>query len=123
VLVELHTFLSHCLAVLKWLDVAPETHKLRRDAIHLCVDLASRTRQLPSSYYVKGVNIDVSQTRAGGFGVVYRGLFDGKAVAVKQPQVHIDIDTSLTVRCPGIYQSVDSCLSRNSTERWLFGGK
>jgi hypothetical protein len=62
------------------------------------VELASSSRQFPSSLLVQGVTIDTSRTLAGGFGVVYRGLYDGMAVAIKQPQVHIGVDASFTVR-------------------------
>jgi hypothetical protein len=83
--------------MVQWLDFAPQDHEFRQDAIHLCVEIADRTQQLPSSYYITGVTVDRTTTRAGGFGVVYGGRYQGGRVAVKQPQIVTGIEASFTV--------------------------
>jgi hypothetical protein len=59
---------------------------MRRTAISLLLDLAQQSDQFPPSVLISTKNrleIEEQPWRGGGCADVYRGLYDGQAVAIK----------------------------------------
>jgi hypothetical protein len=79
----------------KWLDYAPQAHRFRQGAICLLVKLAATSGELPGSLFKDGIRIGNSRdpTFSGGNAEIFRGTFEGQAVALKRPRV-IDSDTT-----------------------------
>ncbi|KIY64594.1 kinase-like protein [Cylindrobasidium torrendii FP15055 ss-10] len=62
----------------------PENTEGRRECLHMVLRLAKMESVFPTSMYCPGLRVDDSQLCGeGGFAYVYKGVYDGNAVAVK----------------------------------------
>jgi hypothetical protein len=66
-------------------DMSPDVHRLssRRSIIRLIQDVCSTSGVLPSQYRLYGVRIE-RRINSGGEAVIYRGIFEGKVVAIRE---------------------------------------
>ncbi|KXN92897.1 hypothetical protein AN958_07832 [Leucoagaricus sp. SymC.cos] len=77
----------HNLQVVTEIPVLPTDKKKKRALDLLCV-LVKSAQVFPKCYELVGVEFDLgSPVSQGGFGTVYKGMFDGRSVAVKVPRV------------------------------------
>jgi hypothetical protein len=80
----------------QWLTAATSSHPFWRRALYLLLKLSSSSRQLPKSLFIYDVDIGSSRDPVykGGFADIFRGTFQGRAIAVKRlyledhPEVH-----------------------------------
>lgn len=68
------------------LDELQLNHDFYRHALYLLVKLSANTNSLPTSLFVRGVDIGKTRdpTNTGGFADIYRGRYEGFEVAVKK---------------------------------------
>jgi hypothetical protein len=69
--------------------------------IYLLVKLAAMNQQLPSSIYIYDV-LCISGPFHGGFADIYKGIFQGTLVAIKQLRYNQDVPDTFVV-CRGNY--------------------
>ena len=72
----------------QWLDNYAD-HNRRANVIRLVIRLAVRSNELPSLFFVHGVQISTSRDpwASGGFADIFRGILANEEVAVKRLRV------------------------------------
>jgi hypothetical protein len=89
----------------QWLDESGPEYKLKRYAIHLLVKLSASSGELPSSLFVREVDIGAVRdpTCTGGFADIYRGTYLGITVAIKRLRISESQKAELYPVCsPGL---------------------
>jgi hypothetical protein len=111
----------------QWLDVCPSSnHPRPNEVIALLLKLSARSGGLPTNMYLDGVAFDpkLDATEFGGFADVFRGMYGGRAIAIKRLRIsEEDRDAVHPVSCSTSFrpQPVYSQPVRHSAEKYLSG--